>query len=87
MESLLQNFFISFFTITYVLLDWISKFLFTENSFLPCLIKQESFRSLDCVIQSVYTLNMRSIKNPLEECRQGINYAINKTLCNILTGF
>ena len=87
MESLFQNFFISLFTLTYGLLDWINKFLFTENSFLLCLIKQKSFRSLDCIIQSVYTLNMRSIKNPLEECRRGINYAINKTLCNILTDY
>ena len=56
MESLLQNFIISSFTLTYVPLDylhaWMNKFLFTENNFLPLLIKQESYSSPHCIFQN-----------------------------------
>ena len=48
MESLLQNFVISFFTLTYVPL--MNKFHSTENNFLPRLIKQESYRSSHCIL-------------------------------------
>ena len=40
----------------------VNKFIFTENNFLPRLIKQESYSSLHCIFQSVYALNTRSIK-------------------------
>ena len=60
MESLLQNFVISFFTSH--MFPWMNKFLFTENSFLPRLIKQESSWSSHYIFQSVYALNTRSIK-------------------------
>ena len=58
-ERLLQNS-ISSFTLT--ILPWITKFLFTDNIFLPRLIKKESCRSSHCIFQGVYALNMRSIK-------------------------
>ena len=59
MESLLQDFVVSFFILTYVPLN---KFAFTENNGLPCLINQESYSSPHCIFQSVYALNKRSIK-------------------------
>ena len=39
-----------------------NEFPFTENNFLPRLIKQESCRSWHCILQSAYALNTRSIK-------------------------
>ena len=41
---------------------WMNKFLFTENNFLPRLMKQESCTSLYCIFHSVYALNTRSIE-------------------------
>ena len=61
MESLLQNFVICFLNLTYMF-SWMNKFIFTENNFLPRLIKEESYRSLHCIFYSAYSLNMRSIK-------------------------
>ena len=59
MESLLQNF-ISF--LRSHMFPWMNKFIFTENIFLPRLIKDESCRSLHSIFQSVYALNMRNTK-------------------------
>ena len=44
------------------MLSQMSKFRFTENNFLPRLIKQGNCRSSHCIFQSVYALNTRSIK-------------------------
>ena len=41
---------------------WKNMFLFIENDFLFRLIKQESYRFLYCIFQSIYTLNAHSIK-------------------------
>ena len=41
---------------------WKNMFLFIENDFLFRLIKQESYRFLYCIFQSIYTLNTHSIK-------------------------
>ena len=42
---------------------WMNKVFFTETkTFLPRLIKQESCRSWHCFYQSVYALNVRSVK-------------------------
>ena len=41
---------------------WMNRFLFTENNFLPRLVKQSRYISLHCIFQSVYALNMFSIK-------------------------
>ena len=43
--------------------SWMNKFRFTENSFLPRLVKQESCWSLHCIFQSVDVLNTCSIKD------------------------
>ena len=47
-----------FFLFSYMF-SWMNKFLFTENMFLPRIIKQESCR---CIFQGVYALNTGSIK-------------------------
>ena len=60
MESLLQNFVISF-LLSHMFL-WMNNFLFTENNFLPRLIKQENYSCPHCIFQSDYALNTRSIK-------------------------
>ena len=59
--NLLQNFVISFFTLIYMF-PWMNNFVFTENNFPPCLIKQESYRSPYGIFQSVYALHTCSIK-------------------------
>ena len=71
MESLLQNFVFSF-----LLSHMLNKFLFTENNFLPSLIKQENCRSSHCIFQSG-CFEYTQYKNSPKECPQGINQAIN----------
>ena len=61
MESMLQNFVISFFTLTYVLLDEL--ILFHGKNFTPRSIKKESYRYPHCIFQSVFSLNTRSVKS------------------------
>ena len=49
----------------FLLLDmfpWMNKFLITEKIFLPCLTKQEIFRSSHCIFQSFSAMNTHSIK-------------------------
>ena len=58
MESLLQNFVLFCFFYSHIS----EKFLFTENNFLPRLMKQESGRSSYCILQSVCALNTRNTK-------------------------
>ena len=74
METLLQNFVISFFTLLHVPL--MNKFLLTENNFFRCFIKQESYGCPHCIFQSL-CLEYVHYKNPPKECRKSINYAIN----------
>ena len=59
MESLLQNFFL-----LPAIFPWIIKFLFADNTFLLCLIKQESYICPHC-------------QNIQKEFRQAINHAIS----------
>ena len=77
MESSFQNF-ISFFTLTYVLLD---EFLFTEDNFLPRLTrKTNKTRKLQftaLILLKCLCHEYAQYKNLLKEFRQGINYAIN----------
>ena len=58
---MLQNFVISFFTLTYVLLDELIPF--HGKNFAPRSIKKESYRYPHCIFQSVFALNTRSVKS------------------------
>ena len=60
MEILLHNFVISFFTLTYVLLDELIPFY--RKQFSPSLNKTGKLQVSHCIFQSVYALNTRSIK-------------------------
>ena len=56
-----QNFVISFFTLTYVLLDELIPF--HGKNFAPRSIKKESYRYPHCIFQSVFALNTRKVKS------------------------
>ena len=61
MESLLQNFCISFFTLTYVPLD--DQVPFQRKQFSPSFNKIGKLRFSALYFQSVYVLNIRSTKS------------------------